>query len=258
MFRTLSGLATVVVALSIHASTHAQANFNFSVNDGGFTASVLSGSATGPWTYGASSWSTAGVTVVSSKGLTSPVLTVGANGNVTGSFSHRFSFESATSSFDGGQLQFRVNGGSFNTVPQNQITGVTYFGAISSTFSSPIAGQFAFARVSAGFGTPVFVTSNFTLGTGAFPFSTGSPFAFTAGDLVEIRFLGAWDSSAIGGNPNWEISSVDVVNASLAAVPEPTTWALMGIALAGAGGWGYRRLQRDKKPAKTRFVHKKK
>lgn len=138
MFRSLYSLATVVVALSIHSTVQAQVSFNFSVNDGGFTASVLTGSATGPWTYGATSWSTVGVTSVSSKVLTSPVLTVGANGTVTGSFTHRFSFESPTSNFDGGQLQFSVNGGSFNTVPQDQITGVTYSGTISSTFSNPI------------------------------------------------------------------------------------------------------------------------
>jgi hypothetical protein len=255
MLRSLYSLATVIVALSIHSTAQAQASFNFSVNDGGFTASVLTGSATGPWTYGATSWSTLGLAAVSSKGLTSPVLTVGANGSVTGSFTHRFSFEAT--SFDGGQLQFSVNGGSFNTVPQDQITGVTYSANISTGFSSPIAGQRAFANLSAGFATPSFVTSNFTLGTGVSPFLTGSPFAFTAGDTVEIRFLGAWDSSVIGGNPNWEIGTVDVVNASLAAVPEPTTWALMGTALVGAGGYGYRRFKRKQQPAKTRFNRKK-
>lgn len=257
MFRAFSSFATAIVALSLHTSVQAQANFDFAVNDGGFTASVISGTATGPWTYSGSSWVTPGVTSVSSKGLTSPVLTVNANGTVTGSFTHRFSFESSTSSFDGGQLQFRVNGGSFNTVPQDQITGVTYFGIISSSFSNPIGGQFGFARVSAGYATPVMVTSNFTLGTGVSPFSTGSPFAFTAGDTVEIRFLGAWDSSSVGGNPNWEIGTVNVANASFAAVPEPTTWVLMGTVLAGTGGYLFRRHRYGNVAANRRFNRKK-
>ncbi len=262
MLRALYGLATVVVALSIQATAQAQVNFDFSVSNGGFTASVVTGDGTNPWLFtnspagpgGATAWSTGGVAAVSAKALTSPDLFVQANGTVTGSFNHRFNFEG---SFDGGQLQFSVNGGAFNTVPQDQITGVTYSATISSSFASPISGQRAFNGTTAGYATPVYVTSNFTLGTGASPFLTGSAFNFTAGDTVDIRFLGAWDNSVVLGSPNWQIGTLDATNLSFAAVPEPTTWALMGSALVGAGGWGYRRFKKKQQPAKTRFTRKK-
>jgi len=207
-----------------------------------------------PLAQEALAWSTGGVASVSAKSLTSPDLIVQANGTVTGSFNHRFNLEGT---FDGGQLQFNVNGGAFNTVPQDQITGVTYSATISSAFSSPISGQRAFNGISTGFATPTYVTSSFTLGTGASPFLTGSAFNFTAGDIVEIRFLGAWDISVVNSSPNWQIGSLDATNLSFAAVPEPATWALMGTVLAGVGSWGYRRFKLKQKSANARFSRKK-
>lgn len=68
------------------------------------------------------------------------------------------------------------------------------------------------------------------------------------------------------GNGTWQLfysdsatpdySPVSGWSITFSAVPEPTTWALMGTALVGAAGWGYRRNQLKNKGAKTRFVHK--
>lgn len=224
----LALVALPLMAASAAAQTN---NYDFTVGPQGWSAS---GSGAAVWSWGSTGaggngWFTNGQASVNTTFLLSPVLAVGANGLVTGSFVHRFQLESG---FDGGQLQFSVNGGAFNTVPQDHVFGTTYNATISSSFSSSIGGQRAFSGTSTGFATPAFVTSTFTLGTGSSPFSTGSDFAFTSGDTVQLRFLGAWDSSVDAGDPNWHIQSASITLP--AAVPEPTTLALGALGMAGA------------------------
>lgn len=207
----------MLVASVAAGVAQAQTNFDFSANSGGFAAG------TGSWTYGAGAWTLAGQSFVGTTTLTSPPIVITGSGTVTGTLTHRHGFENT---FDGGQIQFSTdNGGTWNTVPQDLITGVTYTQTIATTFSSPIGGQRAFSGQSAGFANSEFVTSTFTLGIGTSPYSTGVARPFTNGEVVQIRLFSAWDSSVTGSTPNWQVTGMTVAN----VIPAPGAAAMLGL-----------------------------
>lgn len=175
------------------------------------TASQTSGSnPEGAWSYGTSFPSVGGTATWATRGnsqaatayaLTTPVLTVQANGQVTGSFLHRFSFES---NFDGGLLTYAVNGGSFNRVASSLLTGQMYNGATGA--GTPIGfGVAVFTGTSSGYATPAYVTTGFTLGTGAAQ-------TFAAGDSIQFQFLDEFDGGVVGSSPNWQIATLNFNN----------------------------------------------
>lgn len=223
-------LASLIVA-SAAGLAHADALIDFSVTDGGFTTSN-SGVTAQSWNWGTSpaapggvnAWSVGQQSFVGSAWLTSPVMTVDGAGTVTGAFSHRFAFEYL---FDGGQVQYTTNGGAnWNTVSASLMTIWTYNATISPNFSSPIAGQQAFNGTSLGYGTPAYLTTAFTLGTGVSPFAVGSPAVFSGGESIQFRFSAHWDVSALGLVPNWQIGEFRIVNAS---IPTPGAAAMLGL-----------------------------
>lgn len=201
-----------------------QVTYDFNSSNGGW-------SGTGDWTWNSSSgaWATGGVgAYITTFTLTSPTLVVSSSGNVTGSFSHRFYFETAR---DGGHFRYSVNGGAWLTVPQGLISGQSY--NVSMGGSGPITGTMAFSNQSSGWSTPSYLTSDFTLGTSSADW-------FTAGDQIQFRFVGAWDDSVLRASPNWEITSLVASNVSV--VPEPSSYAaLVGIGALALAGWQTRR-----------------
>jgi hypothetical protein len=219
------------------ATAPAQVTYNFAgANAGGWTATRTDGDDATAWQAGATGWVTAGWNGgndmfgnPATYFLSSPTLTVTGAGTLTGSFTHRFNFESG---YDGGQFQYAVNGGDWTAVPQGLITGTTYTETVSG---SALDGQLAFSGMSAGYAGPSYVTSNFTLGAGA-------PLSFSFGDQVQVRFVAAWDSSVVEGTPNWEVAGITLNGIS--AVPEPSTYALAAGSCALAGAWWRRRRQR--------------
>jgi len=229
-----------LVAITAAAQAPAQAVFNFAVNNGGLTPSQTFGATgEGAWTYGTAiasvggtaTWATPGQGTSSLFALTTTALDVLMNGQVTGSFTHRYNFEAG---FDGGQIQYSVNGGAFNTVPTSLITGQTYGSPISG-FSNPLGPAAAFTGTSPGYATPSYVTSNFTLGAGTAPaYTTGTAATFAAGDMIQFRFLAGYDNSFFGASPDWQIATLNLNNI---AVPEPGALALC--ALAAIGGWRF-------------------
>jgi len=227
-----------LAGLSTPATGQAQVVFNFASSNGGLTASQLIGSDPGgAWTYGTSlpsvggtaTWATPGSLNATAYTLTTPALTVQANGQVTGSFLHRFSFET---NFDGGVLMYAVNGGTFNKVPIGLLTGQVYNGSPGP--GNPINSLGAlFTGTSSGYATPAYVTTGFTLGTGAAQ-------TFAAGDSIQFQFLDGFDPSQQGISPNWQIATLSLGNV---AVPEPSSMILGGVGLAGTAfaGWRKRR-----------------
>jgi hypothetical protein len=122
--------------------------------------------------------------------------------------------------YDGGQIQFSVNGGAFQIIPAGSITGTTYNVTISTAFGSFMAGQQAFSGTSAGFSAPAYVTSSFTLGTN-----------FNEGDSIVFRFLFASDVGInVNVGNNWQIGSLSFDNV---AVPEPSALGLCGLSVMG-------------------------
>src|SRR5207253_1825338 len=110
-----------------------------------------------PSVGGTPTWSLPGSNGPVEYALTTPTLFVTTAGQVTGTFAHRFSFEGTTTPFDSGQIQFSVNGGAFNTIPANLITGTSYGAApVSSSFGNQMGGQVAFEFESTGYTTPAY------------------------------------------------------------------------------------------------------
>lgn len=238
-------LVAIAVLAGTPAAAHAQPTvFNFSTGNGNFTTS---GSGAGAWDHGllplppggsGTAWNTNGQTTPGDFGLESPLLTVVANGTVTGSFQHRFFFDNT---FDGGQLQYRVvvgGTGTWLTVPANRITGTSYTGLMNDNpeFGSSIFGQSAFTGQSAGYATQ-YVTSTFTLGSGTFPYTTGAVTNFTVGQQIQIRFFAAYDDGTSSGSPDWQVGGLTVNN--VVPVPEP-----VGVAAVAAVALAARRLRR--------------
>jgi len=232
----------LLAGLSMPAAGRAQVAFNFATSNGGMTATQWAGTNTvGAWVYGTTlpsvggtaTWATPGVAAggAAAYALTTPTLTVQANGQVTGSFTHRFSFET---NFDGSALLFSVNGGSFNKVPVGLLTGQVYNGGPGAGNPITVLPGGVFTGTSSGYGTPAYVSTGFTLGTGAAQ-------SFVAGDHVQFQFLAGFDANTIGASPNWQIATLDFTNMALVPVPEPGSLAFI---LGAFGVVAVRRLRR--------------
>jgi hypothetical protein len=174
---------------------------DFSTSDGGFT--VTNENHDDPWAYdaGAGAWSTDG----SANGapdehtrLTSPELTVDADGGYAVIFDHRYDIEGGD--WDGAALYISVNGGSFDYVEGAEFTENGY-NTGNLIGAHALLGLTAFGGISSGHAEGTYITS------------LAGPFAFSSGDIVEIQFLMANDQGAVGTmTPNWEIDRVSVVS----------------------------------------------
>ena len=238
-------LLALSLCLAIPMAGHAQLTFTFAANAGGFWAG---GTGTGPWFWGtfgtppigSNAWQILGNSTASTQVITSPLLRVLANGNVTGALLHRFQLEST---FDGGQLQFSHNGSAFQTIPRQLLTTVIYTNQIDAGANSALAGQWAFTGTSSNFSDPAYITTDLTLGTGASPFDTGTTTNFLSNDTLQFRFLAVTNDANNDGNPAWQLGQLNLTNVTLASVPEPAT--MMVLASASAIGLaGYRKWNR--------------
>jgi len=186
---------------SVTATAGGAMNFyseDFSSSDGGFTV-TNSGPIEGPWTYNSpgGSWTADGSEnqgTPTSSALTSPTITVASTGPVTLSLDHRYSLEDPTYPWDGGQVLVSVNGGAFEPIPGSAFTANGYSTIILG--NNVLNGQEGFSGDSAGYSTPAMISSLADLGS------------FSAGDTIQVRFLGGWDEYARGSLPNWEIDNV--------------------------------------------------
>jgi uncharacterized protein (TIGR03382 family) len=138
-------------------------------------------------------WFGADATVPSDASLISPPLTAGG-GPVTATFTHRFSFENATTSFDGGVIEYSTNGGTTwqdISAIANPGYNVTLTGTPETT-ENPLAGRPAYGRISPGYPDTTSVTLN--LGTSL------------AGQTFRLRFRVGSDTNT--GGPGWDIDNV--------------------------------------------------
>lgn len=139
---------------------------------------------------------------VSDKRLDSPSITnVGSNAQLT--FRQNYNLEST---FDGGVLEIRINGGAFTDIltAGGSFVGGSYNATISTVHGSPIAGRQAWSGSSGGF-----VTTSVNLP------------AATAGQTVQLRWrMGSDDSLAVQG---WRIDTISITDCvALTATPTPT------------------------------------
>lgn len=231
------GVMSAAAAICLAASVvNANENFDFSSANSGFRVES-SGSVPNPWTYGAysvtpgggNSWYTLGNATPDSQSpngfpavsyLISPLLRVQQEGQVWGSFLHRFNFEvTSGTNWDGGQFQYRINQtGAW--LPVSMLFGETYNGTVVG--NNVLNGQRAFTGASSGNELPFYVQTRFELGVEA-------PEVFRANDLLEFRFAAAWDEFTIAGAPNWQLGNMILNNLVVQPIPEPSTGVLAAI-----------------------------
>lgn len=208
---TIGGLASVASAAIIH-------NEDFTGGDGGYTV-LNSGNPEGPWTYdGASSWTTNGSDNLGSPShsrLTSPSFNVSADGPVQLTLTHRYSIESGN--WDGAAIFVNLNGGGFTQIAGGDFVTNGYTNTAGLIGNHDLGGGDGFNGDSPGYADPAFIQSVANLGN------------LTAGDTLEIQFLGAWDEFAKGAEPNWQIDSLSVSDSG--AIPEPSAGILLILGL---------------------------
>ncbi len=221
-----SMLGTVIDAISGHPTvaittqpsdqtvTHSQApdsitTEEFTADNGGFSVvnGVDGGNPTGPteqWLYNPARgvWAAVGGEGVKNTALNTPPYIVKTSGPLNVTFSHRYNFEDDSASggirWDGAIVRVSVNHGAYTYVPASALTGDGY--KSDKTIGGncpPVAGKFGFNGVSTGFASGAYVTTVATVGT------------FSAGDIVSVQFIAAWDEGFVATPaPDWEITSV--------------------------------------------------
>ncbi|MBN8481606.1 MAG: S8 family serine peptidase, partial [Xanthomonadales bacterium] len=164
----------------------------------GWTTSSLAG--TNTWTISSAqsvsptrSWFSPDATTATDTVLVSPAMTLPGAGAapITLEFQSRHTMEpnGTTACYDGGLLEVAVGGGAFTQVPGAQLLTDPYTGAISSSYSNPLAGRQAWC------GTQAFTRSIVDL----------APYA---GQSVQFRFRIGSDTSV--GAEGWFIDDVKV------------------------------------------------
>ncbi|MFZ9936794.1 MAG: autotransporter-associated beta strand repeat-containing protein [Luteolibacter sp.] len=167
-------------------------------------------------------------------GLVSPAATVGASGEVTLTFTHRYHFEAdANGAWDGGSVFVSVNDGPFTHVPAASFSSNGYTGdTLNNQSSAWPNGEKVFAGQSAGYATAELITTVATLGS------------LNATDKIAVEFRGGWDEANVSGPPAWEIGTVqisDTAGAILNADFKTAGTSLFTVANTGtvANPWKY-------------------
>jgi hypothetical protein len=220
------GLLAALVFITSMPHASAAVTYNF---DGANTAFTATSDAVfaGPWVHsltagvgGSGGWTTDGQGPENQQPnttrLTSPALTVEANGAVIVSFDHMYSFEAGGGNWDGGALFMSLNGGAVTHVGSAAFTSNGYNGAVLGNSASTLAGQQAFVGDSPSRGASTFLNSVANLGN------------FTAGDQIQVQFVAAYDTNTQGAFlPAWVVDNVTITG----VIPEPAST----VSLLGAG-----------------------
>jgi hypothetical protein len=230
---TTSTFSRLAFALAVGAAfcgeTFAQVTANFNVSDQGFTSSLATGNATAQFSYsstgglgGTGAWTTPGFDSSLTR-ITSPVYIVQSLSEVTGSMTHRFNFEQGNgSNYDGGVIQFSINGGAFQNIGITLVGGTGYAGPLGGVGPNPIGTPDGFGGTSPNYST-AYTTSTFRVGT-------TSAQTLAPGTQIQFAFTAGWDDLVINAAPNWDISSATFNNVQ--PIPEPATIGLGVFAFA--------------------------
>jgi len=209
----------LAAGLAVFAATAQAAviSHNFTLSNGGFTASSTGGS---NWTYvPGMHWKTGADAANYADGtrteLLSPTFTA-AGGAINVSFTH---FMNAEGVFDGGVLAYSLNSGAFNYVGNAAFTANGYNAFASSDLPTRTY-----------LGTPA--GSNMMLsGTFSSQTSTANLGTFNAGDQVQVLFRFATDGSVerIG----WHLTDFTIdTGGPTNGIPEPSTISLIAAGAA--------------------------
>lgn len=182
-----------------------------SQNFDGVTAPALPAGWTSTFTGAGTSWTTVNTssdsapnsafgvnaTAVADELLVSaPIAIVASNATLT--FKNRWSFEDASSCFDGAVLEIKIGAGAFTDIVTAGGSFVTggYTGTVATGYSNPLGGRSAWCSVSAGY--PAYVTTTVNLPAAA------------AGQTIQLQWRVGSDSS--NGAPGQNIDSIVVTD----------------------------------------------
>ena len=145
-------------------------------------------------------WQVPGVEGVANTGITSPAIVISSAGAVELTLRHRYNFEgdyTPANAYDGGVIQYSVNGGDFTTLDNAQFSQNGYY-------DSPIIGTGVLN------GSPAFNGPSPGFAAGTLIDSIATLPGVNVGDSVRLRFLGAWDEGFTPDGIDWEIAGVTV------------------------------------------------
>jgi hypothetical protein len=223
--RTTQWLAAGLSMACITTVAKAQL-IDLTTGNGGFTTQNLVSSNSWTWAAG-QGWLANGTVTAARSRLLTPTLTT-TQTNVSVVATHRFKYERSTitgNCFDGGALFQSRNGGAFDQILSNDLTGVRYTAPISEFFENPLSGSSAFCGESAGYSDGQFVTTTFS--------GTGLPL----GTRLQFALDSAWDFGFAEPDPNWQLVSLELrgLSAPTVVIPEPSTYALVATGLLVMG-----------------------
>jgi fibronectin type 3 domain-containing protein len=237
---TKSGSPTGPITTSNWTDTFEGALSGGGFDQAGWSHSAVSGTTNWTWSTaqkfdGTHSWFAQDIGTASDMILVSPTFGVGAGTTV--SFRHTYAFESTTTCYDGGTLEYTTDGGgAWTVVPDADFTAGLFNGTVSSGFSNPIGGKRAWCGGTVGTMTQVTV-------------NLGGDAALL-GKTVQLRWHEGNDSSTVG--TGWYVDTVVLTNAQVAgscvtgsgctapgapALAAPTV-SCSGIALSWSAGTG--------------------
>lgn len=163
----------------------------------GWTHQSITGSVDWQWSTAqyntpTHSWYSPSQTKVADRVLVTPQF--GVFSNTTMSFYHTYSFESSSTCYDGGTLEYSTNGTTWTVIPDSFFTSGGFNGTVSTSFGNPIGGKRAWCGGTIGPMTQV----NLNLGS-------------LAGSTIYLRFHAGEDSSqALTG---WYVDTIRINNA---------------------------------------------
>jgi hypothetical protein len=143
-------------------------------------------------------WQVPGGEGVINGSITSPAVVIPSAGPVELTVRHRYNFEgdfTPANAYDGGVIQFSINGGDFTTLENDNFSANGYFDSpIIGT--GPLNGSLAFNGPSPGFAAGTLINSVATIP------------GVNAGDSVRVRFFGAWDEGFTPDGIDWDIAGL--------------------------------------------------
>ncbi len=140
------------------------------------------------------SWRSVGVDGLSIDSLTTPQFAIPAGaGAAQLTLVHRHGFEGGL--WDGGIIEYSINGGAFTYLDPGAFTQNGYTGAIVGT---SLLGTTAFTENSAGYSSGALITSLANI-PGVSP-----------GDNLQLRLTAGYDECCLGGVPAWEVTRLQV------------------------------------------------